>query len=91
MFYSDCIVPKQCIVFLSVITMAKQALLFDSHYMAFKTIQLELANKKPLTTKPTITQIEISCYKCIIFYATKLCTTHGKCCSLCRKSYETGS
>ena len=47
--------------------MAKQALLFDSHYMAFKTIQLEVANKKPLTTKPTITQIEISCFKCIIF------------------------
>ena len=40
--------------------MAKQAMLFDSHNMVFKTFQLEVANKKPFSTKPAIAQIEIS-------------------------------
>ena len=35
MFYSDYVVLKLCIVFLRVITMAKQAMLFDSPHMAF--------------------------------------------------------
>ena len=40
--------------------MAKQAMLFDFHNMAFETFWLEFANKKPLSTKPAIAQIEIS-------------------------------
>ena len=51
MFHSDCIVLKLCVVFLQMITMAKQAtMLFDFHNMAFKNFWLEVANKKPLST-----------------------------------------
>ena len=59
-------------------TMDKQAMLFDSHNMSFETFWLEVANKKPLSTKPTFAQIEISCEEGIIFYGTKLCITQGK-------------
>ena len=46
MFYSDCIVLKQYVLFLQVITMAKQAMLFDFHNMIFRNFQQEVANKK---------------------------------------------
>ena len=59
MFYSDCIVLKLCVVFLLVMPMAKKVMLFDSLNMAFKTFQLEVANKESLSTKPNIIQIEI--------------------------------
>ena len=39
--------------------MAKQVMLIDSQNMAFKTFRLEVVNKKPLSTKPTVAQIEI--------------------------------
>ena len=52
MFYSDCVVLKLCVVFLSVETMTKQGMLFD--FMAFKNFWLEVANKKPLSTRPAI-------------------------------------
>ena len=60
MFFSYDIMLKQCAVFLKVTSMAKQVMLFDSHNMALKTFWLAIANKKPLFTKPTIAQIEIS-------------------------------
>ena len=41
--------------------MAKQAKLFDSLNVAFKIFWLKVAIKKPLSTKPTIAQIEIFC------------------------------
>ena len=41
------------------ITMAKQVMLIDSQNMAFKTFRLEVVNKKPLSAKPTVAQIEI--------------------------------
>ena len=51
MFYSDCILLKLCVVFLQVLTMAKQAkMLFDFHNMVFKNFWLEIANKKPSST-----------------------------------------
>ena len=51
MFYSDCIVLKLCVVFLQVITMAKQTMLFDFHNMTLRNFQQEVANKNPLYTK----------------------------------------
>ena len=51
MSYSDCIVLKLCVIFLQVITMAKQAtMLFDFHKMAFKNFWQEVANKTPSST-----------------------------------------
>ena len=41
------------------ITMAKQVMLIDSQNVAFKTFRLEVVNKKPLSAKPTVAQIEI--------------------------------
>ena len=61
MFYSDCIVLKLCIVFLEVMPMAKQVMVFDSHNITFKAFYLEGANKKPLSAKPNIAWTEISC------------------------------
>ena len=58
MLYSDCIALKLCVVFLLVMPMAKQVMLFDSLNMAFKTFRLEVANKGSLSTKPNVTQIE---------------------------------
>ena len=43
-------------------------MLFDSHNIGFL---LGVANKKPLSTKPTIAGIEISRWKGIIFYGYK--------------------
>ena len=63
--------------------------------MDFKNLLAGGCKKKLLSTEPTIAQIEISCQKGIIFYATKFCYTQGQCCLLwrimCQKSYETGS
>ena len=50
MFYSDCIVLKLRVVFLQVITTAKQTMLFDFHNMTFRNFQQEVANKNPLYT-----------------------------------------
>ena len=62
--------------------MVKETTLLDSLNMTFKIFQLQVANKKPLSTKPAITQIENSCQKGMIFHSTEFCTTQGKCCSL---------
>ena len=50
MFYSDCIVLRLCVFVLQVITMAKQAMLFDFHNMTFRNFKQEVANKKPSYT-----------------------------------------
>ena len=51
MFYSDCIVLKLCLVFLSVIAMAKQTMLFVFDNMAFINFWLDVANKKALSAQ----------------------------------------
>ena len=47
MFYSDCMVLKLCVVFLQVMSMAKQVMLLDSHNITFKIFCLEAANENP--------------------------------------------
>ena len=51
MFYSDCIVLKLRVICLQVITITKQAMLFDFHNMTFKNFWLEVASKKPSSTQ----------------------------------------
>ena len=47
-------------------------MLFDFNSMAFKSFGLEVANRKPLSTKPAIVRIEISRWQGMIFYDSKI-------------------
>ena len=84
MFYSDCIVLKLRVVFLLVMPMAKQVVLFDSLNMAFNIFRLEVTNKESSSTKPNITRIEISTSEIFprkekqFFWNTKIFSDIGK-------------
>ena len=47
-------------------------MLFDFNSMAFKSFGLEVANRKPLSTKPAIVRIGISRWEGMIFYDSKI-------------------